>query len=182
MLSLCTMMTMMMFGFRWCYISLSLLLFQQFVPGDDRVVELDHEGGALVPVDGDFGWLESKEKDEEKLVVENERQSVWKTYEIALVEYRLDDAADKGGAVDELLVLRHGDELVDDRLTLDDVVFGRRKKPLLAFLETPKKNCHLQVFLSSFACSSLSASFPNSVSQTLLRMKMSMLMSRVSRL
>lgn len=66
MLSLCTMMTMMMFGFRWCYISLSLLLFQQFVPGDDRVVELDHEGGALVPVDGDFGWLESKEKDEEK--------------------------------------------------------------------------------------------------------------------
>ena len=49
------------------------------------------------------------------------------TYEIALVEYRLDDAADESGAVDELLVLRHGDELVDNGLAFDDVIFDKRK-------------------------------------------------------
>ncbi len=61
---------------------------------------------------------------------------MWRTYEIALVEYRLDDAADEGGAVDELLVLRHGDELVDDWLAFDDVVFGRRKNMISLFRNT----------------------------------------------
>ena len=43
-------------------------------------------------------------------------------YKVALVENGLDDAADEGGAVDELFVLRHRNELVHQWLSLDDIV------------------------------------------------------------
>ena len=68
------------------------------VPGDDVLLELDHEGGAVVPVRAHFGR------------------------EVAAVERGLDDAGGEGGAVQTALVLRDGDESVDQRLLLDDVI------------------------------------------------------------
>ena len=67
------------------------------VPGDDVLLELDHEGGAVVPVRAHFGR------------------------EVAAVERRLNDAGGEGGAVETALVLRDGDEPVHERLLLDYV-------------------------------------------------------------
>ena len=67
------------------------------VPGDDVLLELDHEGGAVVPVRAHLGR------------------------EVAAVERGLDDAGGEGGAVEAALVLRHRDEPVHQRLLLDDV-------------------------------------------------------------
>jgi len=60
--------------------------------------KLDHEGCALVPVSGDFGR------------------------KITPVKNGLNYSGRKGSTVQRPLVLGHGDELVDKRLLLDDVV------------------------------------------------------------
>ena len=56
------------------------------------LLELDHEGGAVVPVRAHLGR------------------------EVAAVERGLDDAGREGGAVEAALVLWDGDEPVDERL------------------------------------------------------------------
>ena len=60
--------------------------------------ELDHEGGALVPVGRHLGR------------------------KVAPVQHSFDDPGGESGAVQRPLVLRHRDELVHQRLFLDDVV------------------------------------------------------------
>lgn len=71
---------------------------QSLVPGYDRLVKLDHQRGALVPVGGDLGG------------------------EAAVREDGLHDARREGGAVQAAVLLGHGDVGVDERLLLDDVV------------------------------------------------------------
>lgn len=76
----------------------SLSAIQSLVPGDDRLVELDHQRGAFVPVGGDFGG------------------------EAAVCEDGLHDARREGGTVQTAVLLGHRDVGVDERLLLDDVV------------------------------------------------------------
>lgn len=71
---------------------------QSLVPGYDRLVELDHERGAFVPVSSDLGG------------------------EAAVREHGLHDAGGEGGAVQAAVLFGHGDVRVDQRLFLDDVI------------------------------------------------------------
>lgn len=57
------------------------------------------------------------------------------TYKIALVENRLDDAANEGSTVDELFVLWYGDELVDYGLSFDDIVCWEGREISLKYLK-----------------------------------------------
>lgn len=75
-----------------------LSAFQGFVSGDHSVVKLDHERGAFVPVDGDFGR------------------------EAAVREDGLHDAPGERRTVQAAGFLGNGDEGVDKGVFLDDVV------------------------------------------------------------
>lgn len=76
----------------------ALSALQSFVSCDDLIVEFDHEGGALVPVDGDFG-----------------RKS-------AVGEDRLHYPGIEGCTVQGAVLPWNGDVRVDQGLLLDDVV------------------------------------------------------------
>lgn len=71
---------------------------QCLVSGDHRLVKLDHERGALVPVDCDLGG------------------------EAAVGEDGLYDPSGKGCTVQRAVLFRNGDVRVDEGLLLDDVV------------------------------------------------------------
>lgn len=71
---------------------------QSLVPGNNRLVELDHESGAFVPVSGDLSG------------------------EAAVSEDGLHDAGGEGGTVQAAVLLRHRDVGVDKRLFLYDVI------------------------------------------------------------
>ena len=72
--------------------------FDLSVSRDDVLLELDHEGRALVPVSRDL------------------------RRKVAAIEDGLDDAGREGRTVERSFVLRNRDELVDQWLLLDDVV------------------------------------------------------------
>lgn len=76
----------------------ALSALQCFVSGDHLIIKLDHECGALVPVDGDLGG------------------------EAAVGEDGLYDPSSEGCTVQAAVLLRDGDECVDEGLFFDDVV------------------------------------------------------------
>lgn len=71
---------------------------QSFVPSYDRLVELDHERGAFVPVSSDLGG------------------------EAAVREHGLHDAGGEGGAVQAAVLFGHRDVRVDQWLLFNDVI------------------------------------------------------------
>ena len=119
---------------------LSLSSVDHPVPGDDVLLELDHEGGAVMPVRAHFGR------------------------KVASVERGLDDAGGEGGAVEAALVLRHRDEPVDERLLLDDVerllVVVRPLKLVGLFAEQGLQGIYPSCYCSTQFRLNLRADFP----------------------
>ena len=70
----------------------------QFISGNDGLLELHHERRPLVPVGADLRG------------------------EIGPVQHGLNDPGNEGSAVEAALVLGHGDEGIDERILLYDVI------------------------------------------------------------